>query len=288
MRNFKAPHNTGDTLREVNDSYRSYLGRNRDLENHCSQFLKREKSDPAAAQAEAVVFSWLRAEKLDPRLFEDTGTGGPDFCATHVGTDRFLVEATSLDSDMVAERSGLAAKITGPGGGAFGLITEKLKAKAQGKAKQLSGQGMPSVLAITSGHAFASILMDKLAAEYLMTSAPQINVPIGGRGREYMSTNLKDSVFQRPTGLLDATGAPIIKPALRSVSAILLMAVDHRESHVVGLLHPDAANPFNPQWLPMVPFVKFAGVFSHTNIATEWIQNAESQRVASFPHRCIR
>jgi hypothetical protein len=63
---------------------------------------------------------------------------------------------------------------------------------------QEAGQGVPTVLAITSDHAFASILMDKLAAEYLMTSAPQINVPIGG-GREYMSTDLKHSVFQRPT-----------------------------------------------------------------------------------------
>jgi hypothetical protein len=49
---------------------------------------------------------------------------------------------------------------------------------------------------------------------------------------------------------------------LRSIGAILLTAADYREMRVVGLLHPDAANPFNPQWLPMIPFVKFAGVFS--------------------------
>jgi hypothetical protein len=287
MRNSTSQHNLGDALQDVVNSYRCYLGRNRDLGNQCTQFLKREKSDPAAAQAEAVVFSWLRAEKLEPRLFEDAGTGGPDFCATHANTERFLIEATSLDSQMVAERSGLAAEITGAGGGAFGLITDKLKAKAQSKAKQLSGRGMPTVLAIASDHAFASILMDSLAAEYLMTSAPQINVPIGG-GREYMSTDLKDSVFQRSTGLLDTNGAPIIQPSLRSISAILLMAVDHRKSQIVGLLHPDAVNPFNPQWLPMVPFVKFAGVFSLTNITTEWVQVNETQRVSTFSHRCIR
>jgi hypothetical protein len=175
-----AAHNPGDTLQDIHDCYRSYLGRNRDLANLCTQFLKREKSDLAAAQAEAVVFSWLRAEKLEPTIFEDAGTGGPDFCATHAKTNRFLIEATSLDSDMVAERSGLAADITAAGGGAFALITEKLKAKAQSKAKQLSGQSLPTVLAIASDHAFASLLMDSLAAEYLMTSAPQINVPIGG------------------------------------------------------------------------------------------------------------
>ena len=287
MRNIEVHHNMGDTLRDVLECYRSYLGRNRDLANHCTQFLRRENSDPKAAQAEAVVFSWLRAEKLEPRVFEDAGTGGPDFCGTHSGTNRFLVEATSLDSEMVEGRSGLPAEMRGAGGGAFALITEKLKAKAQGKAKQLSGKGMPTVLAITSDHAFASILMDKLAAEYLMTSAPQINVPIGG-GREYMSTNLKDSVFQRSTGLIDASGAPIIKSSLRSISAILLASVDHRESRIVGLLHPDAANPFNPQWLPMVPFVKFAVVSPHTNIVTEWIQADDWPRVANFPHRCVR
>jgi hypothetical protein len=54
---------------------------------------------------------------------------------------------------------------------------------------------------------------------------------------------------------------------LRSIGAILLIAADYREMWIVGLLYPDAANPFNPQWLPMIPFVKFAGVFSHTNIA---------------------
>jgi hypothetical protein len=192
-----------------------------------------------------------------------------------------------LDSETVSERSGLPVEVTGSGGGAFALITDKLKAKAKSKATQLAGHGLPTVLAIASDYVFASLLMDNLAAKYLMTSAPQINVPIGG-GPHYMSTNLKDAVFERATGLLDASGKPIIKPALRSIGAILLIAVDYREMRIVGLLHPDAANPFNPQWLPMIPFVKFAGVFSHSNINTEWIQSDNSSRVASFLHRHIR
>ena len=67
------------------------------LTGHCTQFLKRENSDPQAAQAEAVVFSWLRAEKVEPRLFEDAGTGGPDFCCAYSGSDRFLLEVTSKE-----------------------------------------------------------------------------------------------------------------------------------------------------------------------------------------------
>ena len=188
---------------------------------------------------------------------------------------------------MVSARSHLPAKITGPGGGAFGLITEKLKAKAQNKAPQLADRGVATVLAITSDHAFAGLLLDRMAAEYLMTSAPQINFPIGG-GQTRITTDLRHSVFQRDTGIVDASGAPIIKPALRSISVILLIAIDQSEMQVVGLLHPDASNPFDPTWLPNVPFVRFAGVFSHSNISAEWVQSGDGHRVSSFLHRHIR
>jgi hypothetical protein len=65
MRLTQAPHNTGDTVRDVLEYYRCYLPRNRDLADHSTQFLKRENSDPKAAEAEAVVSSWLREESVD-------------------------------------------------------------------------------------------------------------------------------------------------------------------------------------------------------------------------------
>jgi hypothetical protein len=84
-----------------------------------------------------------------------------------------------------------------------------------------------------------------------------------------------------------ALGGPPV-PVTRQFARGVSFAADYREMRIVGLLHPDAANPFNPQWLPMIPFVQFAGVFSHTNIATEWIQSGEGRRVATFPHRHLR
>jgi hypothetical protein len=111
MRQTRAPHNM---VRDVLEYYRCYLSRNHDIADHSTQFMKRENSDPKAAEAEAVVFSWLRAEKLEPRLFEDAGTGGPDFLCTHSGSDPFLVEATSLDSEMVSERSRLRQRLAAP------------------------------------------------------------------------------------------------------------------------------------------------------------------------------
>jgi len=249
--------------------------------------MKRENGNPLAAKAEAVVFSWLRAEKLEPRIFEVVGEGGPDFCCSPAPDAQFLVEATSLDSEKVAERSTLPAVITAEGGGPYALITEKLEAKAQSKTRQLSGSDIPTVLAIVSDHAFADLLLSGGAAEYLMTSAPKINVPRNG-GETYMTTDLKNAVFHHATGLFNASGAPIIKPARKSISAILLITCSYGVMGVVGLLHPEAANPFNPQWLPSVPFVKFAGVFSHTNIRTEWIQSSdERHRAATFPYRKI-
>jgi hypothetical protein len=211
MQSANTPSNSGDTLRDVLENYRTYLARNPDLSDHLTQFLRREKSDQRAAEAEAAVFSWLRAEKREPRLFEKPGTGGPDYSCAPTGVKPFLVEVTSLDSEMVAKRSGLPMEITGSGGSSYAQITEKLKAKAQDKGRQLSGQGMPTVLAIASDHAFASLLMSNLAAEYLMTSAPQIKVPFGGGGQSYITYDFKHSAFRRNTGLVSASGAPIIK-----------------------------------------------------------------------------
>jgi hypothetical protein len=283
----QAPRWEGDTVSDVNDYYRRYLSRNRDLKNHWMQFQRRENSDPEAAQAEAVVFSWLWAEKLKPRLFEDAGKGGPDFCCTNSEGNRFLVEATSLDSKTISERSGLPPEIIGSGGSSFALITEKLKAKAQSKASQLAERGIPTTLAITSDHAFARLLLDKLAAEYLTTSTPHFRVPIGG-GPSYTTHDFKDSVFHRNTGLVWPSGAPIVKPALRSIGAILLIAIDQCEMRIVGLLHPDAANPFHPEWLPMIPFVRFTGLVTFASELTEWVQAAEDHREAAFPHRHLR
>lgn len=287
MRNAQAPNNQAETLRDVLEGYCTYLARNRDLANHCKQFLDRKRSNPAAAQAEAAVFSWLRAEKLEPTVFEDSGTGGPDFHATHASTNCFLVEATSLESGMVTERSRLPDGTTKAFGGSFGLITEKLKAKAKSKATQLGGQPLPTVLAITSNHAYACNLMSGFAAEYLMTSAPQINVPIGG-GNVHMSTDLKDAVFWRSSCTLDAAGEPIIEPALGSIGAILLIELGHSELRVVGLLNPNAANSFDPQWLPNVPFVKYASVIPNQSITTEWVQLCGLKTEASFQYRRIR
>ena len=275
----------GDTVNEIVEYYYRYLARNRDLDVHFEQFKKRLKADSQAATAEAIIFSHLRAERLHPELFEDPANGGPDFrCHS---TAPFLVEVTSLDSALVTKRSGLPATITGPGGGAFGQITDRLLSEAKNKAPQLGRYPLPGVLAIVSDHAFSGMLLDRLAAEYLMTSAPQFNVPLGG-GPHYMTTDLKHAAFYRPLGVLDASGTPIISPCRQSIAAILLVASYPREVQVVGLLHPEATYPFSPHWLSKIPFVQFDGPCTPNHIATRWIETESGERVAIFPHRRIQ
>jgi hypothetical protein len=245
-------------------------------------------SDPKAAEAEAVVFSVLWSEKRHPDVFENNSAGGPDFRCDPSPSDSFLVEVTSLDSKAVSDRSKLPLELNGPGGQAFRLITEKLCSAAQSKAAQLGGRGMPGVLAITSSYDFAGLLMDRGAAEYLMTSAPHITVPLGSTGKSgNLETDLRNAVFCQP-GILDASGNQMFVTRYRSIAAILLVTIGVRETEIVGLLHPDAAHPFNPQLFPAVPYVRFAQwPLISSNISTEWILGNAGQGGAIFGHKRI-
>lgn len=109
---------THTPLEDVLENYRCYLSRNGDLTSHYAQYMKRVKTDPKAAEAEAIVFSWLRAEKRNPHIHEDTATGGPDFRCEPASDNPFMVEVTSLDSEMVSKRSGLPVEASNSGGGA--------------------------------------------------------------------------------------------------------------------------------------------------------------------------
>jgi hypothetical protein len=272
---------------EIVDSYRVFLSRNH-YDVHLKRFKNRMNSDAKAAEAEAVVFSLLWSEKLRPDIFEDNSTGGPDFRCDPTRGNSFLVEVASLESKAVSERSGLPLEVRGEGGQAYALITEKLRSVAQSKAAQLGDRGMPGVLVIASSHGFAGLLMDRRAAEYLMTSAPHISVPIGSSVKSARwQTDLRNAVFCQPS-ILDASGGQMFVPRYRSVSAILLVSIGFREVEVVGLLHPDAVHRFDPQLFPAVPYVQFAQwPLTSTNISTEWILGDAEHDGAIFRHRPI-
>lgn len=273
---------------EVVDSYWKFLSRNH-YHGHLRRFKDRLDADTKAAEAEAVVFSVLWAERLRPDIFEDNSHGGPDFCCEPSPGSSFLVEVKSLDSAAVSARSTLPLTVHGMGGQAFSLITDKLCSAAQSKASQLGGRGMPGVLAIASSHDFAGLLLDRGAAEYLMTSAPHFSVPIRSTGNEgHWETDLRNAVFCQPAAILDSSGNQRFAARYRSVAAILLVTIGARETEIVGLLHPDSAHPFNPQLFPAVPYVRFAEwPLTSSDIRTEWILGNAERSGAKFKHKCI-
>jgi hypothetical protein len=277
----------GVSVDEVVDFYWRFLSRNANYDVHFGQFKNRYQLDQKAAEAEAIVFSLLRAERLNPDIFEDPGTGGPDFrCNPSLG-ESFLLEVTSLDSESVSKKSALPLKMTGAGGGAYGLITEKLLSAAKNKATQLGGHSLPGVLAITSDYDFAGLLLDRMAAEFLMTSTPKINVPLNGKP-SYTTVDLRHAVFCRLSKLVTASEEPMIFPCRQSISAILLITIHPRESRVVGLLHPEPACSFNPNWFSKVPYLKFRQWPIAKKAETEWILGDAELRAATFEHRKIQ
>jgi hypothetical protein len=273
---------------EIVDSYWRFLSRNH-YDGHLKRFKDRLDADAKAAEAEAVVFSVLWSAKLHPDIFEDNSAGGPDFRCEPSPGGSFLIEVKSLDSEAVSARSTLPLSVHGTGGQAFSLITHKLCSAAQSKASQLGGRGMPGVLVIVSSHDFAGLLMDRGAAKYLMTSTPHFSVPLGSTGNEgHWETDLRDAVFCQPAALLDASGSQKFVTRYRSIAAILLVTIGVRETEVVGLLHPDAAHPFNPHLFPAVPYVRFAEwPLTSSNIRTEWIFGDAGRGGATFKHRRI-
>lgn len=271
----------GVPIDEVVDSYWIFLARNH-CDLHLENFKRRLKADVRAAEAEAVVFALLWSAKARPDIFEDPSSGGPDFCCEPDQRGKFLVEVTSLESCSVSRRSHLPDHIDTQGGGAFGLITATLDAAAGSKAAQLANWPYPRVLAITSSHAFAHLLMDRLPAENLLLSDPMIS-PIGDTsGRTAMTTDLSRAVFFR----LDKSRSRIV-PRRQSISAILLVSISHIQAEIVGILHPAPAVRFDPALFRKVPYLRVKNwPIIDRRIQTEWI--ADTEEPAVFYHQRIR
>jgi hypothetical protein len=264
--------------------YWRFLERNGYMD-HLKRFSYRLKAEPHSAQAEAVVFQILWSEDLHPDIFEDNSTGGPDFCCKSPANESFLVEVASLDPAAVSKRSGLPLRIEGPGGRAYGLITEKFFSVVQGKEKQLDSYGLPGVLAIKCAYDFAALLMDRGAALYALGSRPAFEVPIGGGKAETRLTwDPKGGIFWSPSKVVNLAGYPDLLPRYQSVSAVLLIAIHPNESNVVGILHPAPSHSFDPEWLPNVPYVRFKQwPVVKAQIELEWTLEGH----ATFPHRHI-
>ena len=246
--------------------------------SHYTFFCRRLSSHPESARAEAVTFSLFRSACEDVKIAEDIVTGGADFLCTAKDTE-FIVEVTCLEGEAVAAQSGWPNEAPeGVTGGSFGMITHMLRTKASEKASQLSGYKMSRILAITTEHVAADVLLGPYGAETFLTSDTKITVPIGEpiKGKVHLTTDLKDSVFFRVKN-------GVVESCRRSISAILLSSIIGDKSLVVGILHPNPQYQFPIKLLPSVPFLRMQKWPPENHvIETEWV--IHSPKLAEFYH----
>jgi hypothetical protein len=263
---------------EVIESYKRFLEVK--YPSHFQSYCKRLKDNPESAKAEAIVFSFLRSNFYDVTLAEDISTGGVDFLCKLNDVD-FLVEVTCLEAEPIAVQSGWKNEFPQDGsGGSFSMITHMLRTKASSKAAQLSGHGIPRILAITCEHVAADVLLGPHAAEILLTSDTLIEVPIGKPNEKInLITNLKDSVFFRSkNGQFES--------CRRSISAILLFSIFEDKSKVVGILHPDPGYNLPIKIFPSIPFLRMKKWPPENKmIETEWV--IYKPKAEAFYHRSV-
>jgi len=264
------------TVAECVEAYRDVLRAM--YPDHLRAFDARHQADSDSAVAEAIVFSLLRAERLEPVVAEVLGSGGPDFLCLGGSPRAFFVEATSLEAEAVVERSSWPNEIAEQGLW-FTEVTRNLCNKAAQKARQLSGLPHPRVLAVCSTHVGAGVLLGPLAAEDLMT--PDLRAPaIAGEDAQRIA-DLSASPF-----LTVQNG--VLVPIRRSISAMLLVSIGGEDSGVVGLLHPDSAAPFDYATIQRVPFLRLMWPAEIVDGCprTEWVVGNPDARL--LMHRAAR
>lgn len=265
------------SLDAVVESYQVYL--EMCAQSHLKAFVARRQNSLDSAVAEAAVFAWLRARRLNPSVYEDPGRGGPDFVCRAASERTLFVEVTALDGTTTGERSGWSAQEPFDGRW-FSDISDKLDATVGRKAPQMSGRGAPRVLVICLRHVSAGCLLSShVAAEYLMTSPPHFSVPLSeGTGEMRVETDLRNSAF-----LVRRMEGVALKR--KSISALLLASIWDDKLELVGMLHPKPAVEFDWSIMPEVPFLRLEWPVRNDALRTEWV--IAMPQAKSFYHLAI-
>lgn len=267
--------NWSPMIQEVVNGYQEYLKLNCSEQHQKSFNDLLTKNHEEAAISEAVVFNWLCQNNLNPGVEENKSTGGMDFICSYNKKDEFVVEVTCLKREELAMSTGLSVKKFG----GFRMPTKEIRTRISNKAKKLSGYEMPRVLAITSLHDAAPILLNsQIIPGFFLVSGWKLNVPIGNSDEDFhLSTDLQEAIFFRFKG-----NSTEIEYCRESVSAVLLISITGNGLCATGYLHPKPTYSLNAKFLSAVPFLKVKNnLIRDGEILTEWINAAPYS--ASFP-----
>jgi hypothetical protein len=235
------------------------------------------------AVAEALVWNYLDDHDVSAELADSPGISNPDFRCSAAGGD-YWVEVTNISSAAATQRTGLTPQPDGPG--SFSLLTRAIKDEVTSKAGQFSTAdlGAPLVIFVTTLHYQVSCLcVAPDWVEYLLYSEPKIAVPVrldGSHppGNPYQTTDMCFSVCTRNHST---------EAARRHISAVVVGGFGLRwpDSCVLGVLHPDPIHAFDPEFLPRVPFCRFAKWPPGDEVQVEWMERRRSDRRPRYRKR---
>ena len=191
---------------------------------HLKKYESREKKDFDAARFEAACYVILRARGFSVEIGESDKGGGPDFICAGVGC-RFVVEATTINTFAMENKTGMKHDHTGISGGfyeKYPTLYQKLVSKAQ----QVAKYKIPSIVCIGSFHNESlTLFRHVLADEYLPVFFMQ-----------------------------DDRRKPSPDNSLKNVSALALLGFGYDIYSMMGILNPAPSHYFGIQFLPDICF----------------------------------
>lgn len=227
--------------------------------DYVQRYESTEKTNPDGARFEAVCYTILCSHGLRVEI-GDTGTsGGADFICSGVSC-RFVVEATTINTLVMENKTGMKHDQTGISGGwyrAYPTLYQKLI----DKVKQVAKYDIPRMISIGSFHSESLALF-----------------------RHVMADECFAVFFNR-----DSRGRPLPEDTLKDISAFALVAFGHDGYSVMGFLNPAPSYYFPVQFLPDIWFRQITqqGLADGTLLG-EWISaNAKSQRSFEYPFEMV-
>ncbi len=230
------------------------------------RFERTVRDMPGAAHLEAITFAAMDQEfRLGPEIHDDPSMGGADFKLVSIPSSPIYQECKYVERGAVAAESGLDdsapvdmeirrhQQITG-------MLQTNVRSATRQLADCLDG---PGIAVIGTDHADGGTVMSDYSIKQLMTSTPQLEVPIShatgsavGPLQEVL--HLHDSVFlaHPPRGSDDLARLRV------PVSAVLLFWFDvaARWGTVIGCLNPWPLRPLDYSRFPGVPFARFVSI----------------------------
>jgi hypothetical protein len=218
-------------------------------------------SDEEAALAEAGVRRQLQYMGVSVEPNEDLSgkEQRPDF---HCGVNgsKFDMEVTHISVKKATEATGLVEGRTGAC--CYSSLNDAIFMACKNKAEQCACACYPTLLAVATFHSQASaICFGKSHVEMLFTGETKITWTMDMRtcqkvGDCHQTTELRSATFLRPDRSQE------VGFARSSISGIVLYGLGalqrdvHKvwQPHLIGMLHPNPARPFDPASLPSVEF----------------------------------